>query len=215
MTPPRTSPHSLALVHGAGSGPWIFDGWAERFPGIRVVAVDLHRGLDVSRASLEDYARNVVVATADLSRPMALCGWSMGGLVVLLAALELSPHSVVLLEASAPAEVQGFNPHVGVTDGAFDPEAVYGAFPEGIRARPESSRARAQRKRGISIPNLPCPSLVVYGDSFPTERGIVLSRRYGSETIAFPGLDHWDLVLDPRVRTAIADWLNLSPAGGD
>ena len=215
MTPPRTSLRSLVLVHGAGSGPWVFDGWAESFPGIRVVAVDLHQGLDVSRASLEDYARNVVVATADLPRPMALCGWSMGGLVVLLAALELAPHSVILLEASAPAEVQGFNPHLGVTDGAFDPEAVYGAFPDGIRARRESARARAQRKRGISIPNLPCPSVVVYGDSFPTERGMLLARRYGSETLAFPGLDHWDLVLDPRVRTAVADWVAPVRGGGE
>jgi pimeloyl-ACP methyl ester carboxylesterase len=207
VTPPRTSPGSLVLVHGAGSGPWVFDGWAESFPGIRVAAVDLHRGLDVSRASLDDYTDNVVVATADLSPPVALCGWSMGGLVVLQAALDLSPHSVVLLEASAPAEIQGFNRDASVTDGVFDPEAVYGTFPDGIRARPESSRARAQRKRGISVPSLPCPSLVVYGDSFPTERGILLARLYGSETLAFPGLDHWDLVLDPRVRTAIANWV--------
>ena len=172
-----------------------------------MAAVDLHRGLDVSRASLDDYIENVVVATADLSPPIALCGWSMGGLVVLQAALELLPHSVILLEASAPAEIQGFRLDASVTDGVFDPEAVYGPFPEGIRSRPESSRARAQRRQGVSIPSLPCPSLIVYGDSFPSERGILLARLYGSDTLAFPGLDHWGLVLHPRVRTAIAKWL--------
>ena len=207
MTPARTSPGSLVLVHGAGSGPWVFDGWAESFPGVRVAAVDLHRGLEVSRASLDDYIENVVVATADLSPPIALCGWSMGGLVVLQAALELLPHSVILLEASPPAEIQGFRLDASVTDGVFDPEAVYGPFPQGIRARPESSRARAQRRQGVSIPSLPCPSLIIYGDSFPSERGVLLARLYGSDTLAFPGLDHWDLVLHPRVRTAIAKWL--------
>lgn len=142
------------LVHGAGSGPWVFDGWAESFPGIRVAAVDLHRGLDVSRASLDDNTDNLVVAAADLSPPIALCGWSRGDLVVLQAALDLVPDSVILLEASAPAEIQGFHPDASVTDGVFDPEEVYGTFPDGVRARPESSRARAQRKRGISIPRL-------------------------------------------------------------
>jgi len=32
--------------------------------------------------------------------------------------------------------------------GSFDPEVVYGPFPRGMRARPESSQARAERKRG-------------------------------------------------------------------
>lgn len=198
---------SLVLVHGAGSGPWVFDGWAESFPGMIVATVDLHRGLDVGRAAHEDYAANLVAAAADLSPPVALCGWSMGGLVVLQATLELLPDRVILVEASPPAEVQGFNPGASITDGVFDPEAVYGAFPPGMRSRPESLRARGQRKRGISIPSLPCPSLVVYGDSFPTERGSLLARLYDSDTLAFPGLDHWDLVLDPRARTAIATWL--------
>jgi pimeloyl-ACP methyl ester carboxylesterase len=198
---------SLVLAHGAGSGPWVFDGWAESFPGVRVAAVDLHRGLDVARASQADYAANLVAAAAGLPSPVTLCGWSMGGLVVLQAARELSPERVILLEASAPAEVQGFDADVRVTDGTFAPEAVYGAFPAGMRARPESARARAERERGISIPGLPCPSLVVHGDSFPAERGTLLAAHLGADTIAFPGLDHWDLVLDPRVRVAVAEWL--------
>jgi pimeloyl-ACP methyl ester carboxylesterase len=172
-----------------------------------VVAVDLHGGLDVARASLDDYTAAVIAAAAGLPEPIALCGWSMGGLVVLRAALPLTPACVVLLEASPPAEIQGVDPDVCVTDGVFDPEAVYGPFPAGMRARPESSRARRERRRGISVPGLPCPSLVVHGDEFPTERGALLARLYGSETLAFPGLDHWDLVLDPRVRFAVARWL--------
>lgn len=94
-----------------------------------------------------------------------------------------------------------------LTYGAFDPEVVYGAFPPDVSPRPESSLARAERKRGISVPSLPCPSLVIYGDDFREERGSAIARLYGSDERDFPGLDHWDLVRDPRVREAIADFL--------
>lgn len=60
------------------------------------------------------------------------------------------------------------------------------------------------------MPVLPCPSLVVYGDDFPDERGTALTRLYGSDERAFPGLHHWDLVRDPQVRATIADWLGVS-----
>jgi pimeloyl-ACP methyl ester carboxylesterase len=204
----RPPPASLMLVHGAGSGPWVFGGWAKSFPGVRVATVDLHEGLDVAVASHADYARRVAEAAA-LPPPVALCGWSMGGLAVLQASASMRPHSVIVLEASAPAEVQGFHPDIELRDGAFDPEEGYGKFPPGIRARPESVRARTERKRGISVPGLPCPSLVVCGDEFRAERGHALARVYGSDLLDFPGLDHWRLVLDPRVRTAIADWLGV------
>ena len=203
-------PASLLLVHGAGSGPWVYNGWTESFPGIEVSAVDLQDGLDVATASHDDYARGVVRAAARTPAPVALCGWSMGGLVVLQAAQVMKPHSVVLLDASAPAEVQGLNPDTEITDGSFDPEDVYGPFPDGMAARRESSRARAERKRGIPVPALPCPSLVVYSDDFRDERGIQIARLYGSDQRDFPGFDHWDLVLRPEVRVAVADWLGAN-----
>jgi pimeloyl-ACP methyl ester carboxylesterase len=199
---------SLLLVHGAGSGPWIYDGWAGSFPDVDVRAVDLQGGLDVARASMADYGAQVVAAAQGLlPRPVALCGWSMGGLVVLQAAAEVQPHAVVLIEPSPPAEIQGFEPAVQPEDGTFDPEAVYGLFPRGVPVRPESALARAERKRGISAPALPCPSLVVYGDEFPDERGRRIARLYGSSQCEFRGLDHWGLVRDPRVRDVIARFL--------
>lgn len=204
---PSAPPASLVLVHGAGSGPSVFDGWAESFPGVEVEAVDLQAGLDVAATGHADYARAVRNAAAALPAPVSLCGWSMGGLVVLEAARRLLPHSAILLEASPPAEIQGFRPEVEIADGTFDPEVVYGRFPDGMRARSESSRARAERKRGISVPRLPCPSLVVYGDDFPDERGAAIARLYGSDELGLGGVDHWGLVRDSPVREAIADWL--------
>jgi pimeloyl-ACP methyl ester carboxylesterase len=203
---------SLLLVHGAGSGPWVFQDWKETFPRLLVAAVDLQENLDPARAAMDDYAQNVIASARRLPQPVLLCGWSMGGLVALQAAAAIHPHMVVLLEASAPAEVQGFHPNVELTEGTFDPEVEYGRFPPGVPARAESLLARAGRKQGISVPSLACPSLVVYGQDFPEERGRALASLYGSRELEFPDLHHFDLVLDPRVREEIARLLGFTPS---
>lgn len=82
-----------------------------------------------------------------------------------------------------------------------------------MQPRLESSRARAERKRGISVPALPCPSLVVCGDEFREQRGRPIARLYGSQVLDFPGLGHWELVRAERVRTAISRWLGVIPPG--
>ena len=172
-------------------------------------AVDLQSGLDVAHASHADYAERVAAAARELPPPVSLCGWSMGGLAVLQAAARVDPHSVILLDPSPPAEVQGVDLTIPLEHGAFDPERVYGPFPTGMAPRLESSLARAERKRGISVAEIPCPSLVVFGREFAAERGTPVARVYGSDELAFPELDHWDLVRRPDVRGAIAAWLGL------
>jgi pimeloyl-ACP methyl ester carboxylesterase len=210
----RSVPASLLLVHGAGSGPWVFDGWSESFPSLRVAAVDLQEGVDIGRASMSDYAERVVAAARTLPEPVSVCGWSMGGLVALQGAERVRPQSVILIESSPPGEVQGFDAEAETTTGTFDPEVVYGPFPPDMPTRPESSLARSERKRGIGVPSLPCKSLVIYGDDFREDRGRPIATLYGSEERDFPGLDHWDLVRDPRVREAIAGFLgSFRPIG--
>jgi pimeloyl-ACP methyl ester carboxylesterase len=209
-----STPASLLLSHGAGSGPWVYESWPDDFPSLSVAAVDLHDGLDISRASMSDYADCVVAAASELPQPVSLCGWSMGGLAVLQAVDRVQPHSVILIESSPPGEIQGFEANVEPSGGTFDPETVYGAFPPGMRARPESTLARTERKRGISVPTLSYASLAIYGDEFRDERGTAIARLYGSEERYFPGLSHWDLVCDPRVREAIATFLNVSMPRG-
>jgi pimeloyl-ACP methyl ester carboxylesterase len=191
-------------VHGAGSGPWVFESWRSVFEDWRVERVDLQTGLDVGKASMSDYAGIVERTGAEVPRPLVLCGWSLGGLVVLMAAECARPDLVLLLEPSPPAEAHGSKCDFPLDFGTFDPEAAYGPFPEGIRARPESAMARAERKRGISVPVLSCPSVVVYGNQFPGDRGRAIAALYGSETLEFPDLDHWGLVLDRRVPEALA-----------
>jgi pimeloyl-ACP methyl ester carboxylesterase len=101
---PESPPASLLLVHGAGSGPEVYSEWPAVFPSLRVRAVDLHGGVDVSRASHAHYASRVIEAASELGTPVSLCGWSMGGLAVLQSAAELKPHSVILIETSPPGE---------------------------------------------------------------------------------------------------------------
>jgi pimeloyl-ACP methyl ester carboxylesterase len=202
---------SMLLIHGAGSGPWVFEGWKEAFPDIQVEAVDLQRGLDVSTTSMSDYAAVLVEAARHCPPPLVFCGWSMGGLAALQAAAELELHSVVLLESSVPGEVQGFHPSVQSADGVFDPEEVYGSFPPGMPSRLESLRARADRKRGISVPALRCPALVVVGHEFRAERGCPLADLYGADLVELPELDHWELVRSPRTREVVHRWLEGRP----
>ena len=178
----------------------MFEDWPAAFPALEIEAVDLQAGLNVGEAAMSNYAAGIVRAAERLPRPVALCGWSSGGLAAMLAARQAEADFLILLESSPTAEVQGFDESVPLRPGTFDPEETYGAFPPGMRARPESLLARAERKRGVSVPELPCPALVVYGDEFPEERGHALAAHYGAEKLAFPGLDHWGLVLDGRVR---------------
>jgi len=127
---------------------------------------------------------------------------------------DASRHIALFLSRPVPPEkCRASNPHVELVKGTFDPETVYGRFPPGMPSRPESLLARAERKRGISIPSLSCRSLVVYGDSFPKERGTCMAMYYSSETLYYPGLHHWDLVVDPRVREGMAGFLRVKTAG--
>jgi SAM-dependent methyltransferase len=82
----------------------------------------------------------------------------------------------------------------------------------GIDSSRPMVRLAEQRLRSANLPGAapPCPSLVVCGESFPEERGAALARLYQSYELRFSGLDHWDLVLDPQVRTAVAKWLGIT-----
>src|ERR687883_1905043 len=145
MTAPQAVPlKALLLAHGAGSGPWVFDGWAESFPELEVEGVDLQGGLNVAEAAMSNYAAVVVRAAEWLPRPLALCGWSSGGLAAMMAARPAEADLLILLESSPPGEVQGCDESVPLRPGTFNPEETYGAFPPGIRARPESLLARAE-----------------------------------------------------------------------
>jgi pimeloyl-ACP methyl ester carboxylesterase len=199
---------SLLLVHGAGSGPWAFAGWEDTFRDAQVVAVDLQAGVDVARASVADYAGAVVRAASELPRPLALVGWSLGGLVALVAAHRIEPATLVLLDASPPLEVQGLR-DVEPQVGTFDPVEHGAQLPPGMRHRRESSFAMGQRDRGVSASPLPIATrvLVVYGAALKHDRGPVLAAYLAADELDAGDATHWDLVRSTALRGQIAAWL--------
>jgi pimeloyl-ACP methyl ester carboxylesterase len=156
---------------------------------------------------MANYEASVACTAGLLARPLVLIGWSMGGLAAMMAVRRVGPEALVLLEPSPPGELQGFDPAVKLERGVYDPEPVYGSFPDGVAARPESLLARAERKRGISVTALDAPTLVVSGNDFAEERGAPLAARYGAEHLSVPGAGHWSLVLDWGVREQVARWV--------
>jgi pimeloyl-ACP methyl ester carboxylesterase len=198
---------SVLLVHGAGSGPWVFEGWRGAFGDADIVALDLHAGLRVAEASMLNYEAAVAATAGLLERPLAVVGWSMGGLAAMMAARRVEPEALVLLEPSPPGEIQGYDERIEPAAGTFDPEEAYGRFPPGVAKRPESALARAERKRGISVPRLPERTLVVYGREFADERGRLLASHYGVDADALAA-DHWELVLDADARETAARYLS-------
>lgn len=209
------------LVHGAGSGPWVFDAWRPRWAGFDVRVPDLHAGLDVARATMGDYVDRVLAAAwprpdddaagtdADppVDGPVVLCGWSMGGLVAMMAVARRAPDALVVVEPSVPAEVGGHHPAITLEAGTYGAAEAYGAVAAPNQSRPESVLARRERKRGISVPRVPCPMLVVSGRDHGAERGRPVAERYGADLLEFPGLGHSDLVTDTAVADDVVAWV--------
>ena len=202
-----TASWNLICLHGAGTGPWCFDDWNRDLPTWNVRAPDLLQDLNVATATMTDYANAAVRAAADFD-DVVLCGWSMGGLVALMAASVAMPAAIVVLEPSLPAELQGFHPGVVPNIGTFDPADVNGAARGGPTTRLESSFARDERRRGISVPSITVPLLVVSGKTYAETRGGPVADFYGADLIEFPHLHHVALVQEREVRTAIGAWLS-------
>ncbi len=128
-------------MHGAGEGPGVWEGW----PG---EAVDLQAGLSVAEASMLNYEAAIACDAALLPRPLCVVGRGLGALAAMMAARRVEPERLVLLDPWAPAEVGG------AADAAV-----------AASSRPESPRAVAECRRGISVPSLPGRTLVVGSDA--------------------------------------------------
>jgi pimeloyl-ACP methyl ester carboxylesterase len=200
------APRRLVLVHGATSGPWVFESWVGRFRSFEVRVPDLQTGLAVERASMADYARQVIAATGGVGA--VVIGWSMGGLVAMLAAQRQRLAALVVVEPSQPRELGRHNTEVVPTVGVYDAETMYGPLPADTRHRPESRLALEERQRGISIPRIDCPLLVIASSSYPTSRGSEIVDHYGGELHGFRDLDHTSVIEAPEVANAIAAWLH-------
>jgi pimeloyl-ACP methyl ester carboxylesterase len=215
----------LVLVHGATSGPWAFDGWMPALGGFDVRVPDLQNGLDVGRATMEAYWDQVEAHLDPLhaadgahkhggaASSAVVCGWSMGGLVAMMAARRRRLAALVVVEPSLPLEVGGGDPDLPLIEGTYEAADAYGPVADATRHRPESVLARGQRLRGISIPTIDCPMLVVAGRSYLATRGEPVAARYAADLRVFPRLGHGELVERPEVAAAVTSWIGEAVGG--
>ena len=117
----------VVLVHGAANSAAVWTFWQKELArrGWSSYAVDLrgHGGsvdADLSRTSMGNYAADVIACARELGRPLLLIGWSMGGLVAMMAAEAVRAQGCVGLAPSIPA--RSTNPSVTLRTGEFGPE---------------------------------------------------------------------------------------------
>ena len=235
----------VVLVHGAASsaGVWRYwlDALAER--GWPAHALDLRghgasAAVDLSRVRMDDYADDVAALVGQLGRRPVLIGWSMGGLVAMMAAARGLASACVGLAPSAPA--RSADPGAWLRPGVFGPEdyGITSRDPDDQPAMPdldieertvalatlcqESRWARDERARGIMIESLACPLLIATGTGdrqWPRDRYADL--HLPADFIEVDGASHWGLVLSRRALAAlvpaVVGWLERrvsdEPAG--
>lgn len=231
----------FVLIHGAANSAAVWTYWQQTLAaaGYASHAIDL-RGhgdstpTDLSHTSMRDYADDVCSLIAQLATPPILIGWSMGGLVAMLAATCASRVAAVIgLAPSTPAST--VDESLPLRIGEFD-ASEYGITsrdPDHQPAMPdldreervvalsslcsESRYARDERARGVVIESLSCPLLIATGTAdaqWPRSRYEDLHLPAGH--ISVEGASHWGLVLNRRALTTLVpeviNWLDaLTP----
>ena len=232
----------IVLVHGAANSSLVWTYWQEELAtlGYASYAIDL-RGhgeseqLDLSRTSMHDYEDDVRSLAAELDAKPVIMGWSMGGLVAMMAAA--AGHAAACIGLAPSTPTLKLDASVDVRDGEFGAEeyGITSDDPADQRAMPdldleerrlalaslgqESRRARDERKAGIVSESLPCPLLIVTGSDdrqWPTAHYDGLRLDANAHEVA--GASHWGLVLNRRVLTtlvpAVLDWVERAADRG-
>jgi pimeloyl-ACP methyl ester carboxylesterase len=223
VSPNTTSPRpAIILIHGAANSARVWSYWQSMLAdrGYASHAIDL-RGhgasptVDLSLTSMRDYADDVATFIRDLPE-CVLIGWSMGGLVAMIAAEHASNvRACVGLAPSTPAE--SIAASVTLRTGEFDANE-YGITTRDPGAQPampdldrgeriialsslcrESRYARDERAAGVVIESLPCPLLIATGTAdlqWPRRRYDRL--HLPADHVNVDGASHWGLVLNQR-----------------
>ena len=142
----------VILVHGAANSGRVWTFWQDELArhGWSSHAIDL-RGHGASAAAdlgvtrMADYADDVIAFARTLRQAPVLVGWSMGGLVAMMAAMLCHARACVGLAPSTPA--RAFDASVALRIGVFGPEEYV----------MESRMVRDERKAGIVIARRPVP----------------------------------------------------------
>jgi pimeloyl-ACP methyl ester carboxylesterase len=232
----------VVLVHGAANSAGVWTHWQAMLAdaGWPSYAIDLRghgnsTAQDLSNASMKDYADDVILLGRQLDARPAIIGWSMGGLVAMMAAARGLAFACVGLAPSTPTRTR--NPAKDIRPGEYDARyyGITSPDPANQPAMPdldfderavalatlckESAYARGDRAAGVVIESMPCPLLIVTGTAdrqWPRERytGLPLAV----EHLEAEGATHWGLVLSRRALTTcvpkVTAWLQDASTGG-
>jgi pimeloyl-ACP methyl ester carboxylesterase len=232
----------VVLVHGAANSGRVWAYWQDELArwGWSSHALDLRghgasAAVELGTTRMADYAEDVVALARTLRQPPVLVGWSMGGLVAMMAAAACHARACVGLAPSAPTRT--FDSAVPLRQGVFGPEE-YGIVDRDPERQPamadldrdervvaleslglESRFARDERKAGVVIGDAPCPVLIVTGTAdtqWPRERYDDLP--FAADRIDIGGASHWGLVLNrrllPGMGSAVTSWLEKNVRRG-
>lgn len=232
---------AIVLVHGAANSGLVWTFWQQELAhgGWASYAIDLRghghsQPIDLSHTGMDDYTADVRTLAQQFKRPPIVMGWSMGGLVALMAAAEGVAAACVALAPSTPARQRQAS--AVLRSGEFGPEeyGITSDDPEQQPAMPdldpeerrialaslgrESRLARDERQAGIVMTALPCPLLIITGTAdraWPRQRytDLWLTADY----LSVEGASHWGLVLNRRalatVIPAVMRWMGQHDAG--
>src|SRR5947209_15072487 len=117
----------VLFIHGAANSSSVWTFWQQEVArrGWPSFAVDLQghgqsTGADLATVGMKEYADDVRAVVVQLRQPPVLIGWSMGGLVAMMAATTLPVAAIVAIAPSTPArQVDGSLP---LRPGVFGPE---------------------------------------------------------------------------------------------
>jgi pimeloyl-ACP methyl ester carboxylesterase len=232
---------SIILVHGAANSGTVWRFWQRHLVehGWATYAIDLRghgrsAAVDLSHTTMGDYAADVRVLARQFRRPPIVMGWSMGGLVAMLAAVDGGAAACVALAPSTPARQCDASVVLRTEEFGAEEYGITSDDPETQPTMPdldrqerlialaslsrESRLARDERQAGIVIEALPCPLLLVTGTAdraWPRERYADLWLK--ADDLSVAGASHWGLVLNRRALTmmvpAVVQWMAQHRAG--
>lgn len=228
----------VVFVHGAANSAGVWTYWQARLAehGWQTTAINLRghgdgTSADLSRASMWDYAADVIEIIRKYRTPPAIFGWSMGGLVAMMVAQVERVAACVCLAPSMPA--RKMNDLVSLRTGVFGPEE-YGITSKQPNDQPtmpdldqeertvalasltyESRLARDERRAGIVIKSLACPLLIVTGaQDSQWPRATYKDLWLKADFVEARGASHWGLVLSRRalveIVPVVSAWLEAN-----
>jgi pimeloyl-ACP methyl ester carboxylesterase len=215
----------LALfVHGAGGGGWEYKIWKTEFEkaGYKVVAPDLEpTGGKYENTTFDDYISQIVSA-AHGQTPTVLAGASMGGVLVIKAAEQLHPKTLILACATQPkgivppkADLKPNPPLIQWANGPY--KDTVDSMPDSDEAtrkfawprwRNESGQVLNAVQSGVECQAPTCPVLSIIpeaDDTIPPADQQALAAAYHADTHRYAGMSHVGTLLSTRAQEVAKD----------